>query len=72
MEGKLSSMPPPAKKSFKQLNIVDFEKDDDNNFHIDFIHAAANLRAFSHGIDTVFFFNFFFFFFFENYLFIIF
>lgn len=53
MEGKLSSMPPPAKKSFKQLNIVDFEKDDDNNFHIDFIHAAANLRALSHGIDQV-------------------
>jgi ubiquitin-activating enzyme E1 len=53
MEGKLSSMPPPAKKSFKQLNIVDFEKDDDNNFHIDFIHAAANLRAVSHKIDPV-------------------
>ena len=24
---------------------ADFEKDDDSNFHIDFIHAAANLRA---------------------------
>jgi ubiquitin-activating enzyme E1 len=24
---------------------VDFEKDDDSNFHIDFIHATANLRA---------------------------
>ena len=24
---------------------ADFEKDDDANFHIDFIHAAANLRA---------------------------
>ena len=23
----------------------DFEKDDDSNFHIDFIHATANLRA---------------------------
>lgn len=22
-----------------------FEKDDDQNYHIDFIHAAANLRA---------------------------
>ena len=22
-----------------------FEKDDDSNYHIDFIHAAANLRA---------------------------
>ena len=64
MEGKLTSMPPPAKKSFKQLNIVDFEKDDDNNYHIDFIHAAANMRAFSHGIDTVFFSSFFLLFFF--------
>lgn len=24
---------------------IEFEKDDDSNFHIDFIHAAANLRA---------------------------
>jgi len=24
---------------------AEFEKDDDSNFHIDFIHAAANLRA---------------------------
>jgi len=24
---------------------VEFEKDDDTNFHIDFISAAANLRA---------------------------
>lgn len=31
--------------SSKDLFPVDFEKDDDNNFHIDFIHAAANLRA---------------------------
>jgi len=31
--------------SAKDLFPVDFEKDDDSNFHIDFIHAAANLRA---------------------------
>ena len=31
--------------SSKDLFPVDFEKDDDSNFHIDFIHAAANLRA---------------------------
>lgn len=24
---------------------ADFEKDDDTNFHIDFIHACSNLRA---------------------------
>ena len=29
----------------KDLHAIDFEKDDDSNFHIDFIHAAANLRA---------------------------
>jgi len=32
---------------------VEFEKDDDKNFHIDFIHAAANLRAINYGIKTV-------------------
>ena len=31
--------------SSKDLHPIDFEKDDDTNFHIDFIHAAANLRA---------------------------
>lgn len=29
----------------KELNAIEFEKDDDNNYHIDFMHAAANLRA---------------------------
>lgn len=29
---------------------VDFEKDDDDNFHIDFITAAANLRASNYAI----------------------
>jgi len=32
---------------------VSFEKDDDTNFHIDFIHAASNLRAYAYGIKTV-------------------
>mmetsp|Transcript_28340 Transcript_28340/g.71145 ORF Transcript_28340/g.71145 Transcript_28340/m.71145 type:complete len:1022 (+) Transcript_28340:194-3259(+) len=27
------------------VNVVDFEKDDDTNFHIDYIHAVASLRA---------------------------
>lgn len=34
-----------AKVSSDQLAAADFEKDDDSNFHIDFIHACANLRA---------------------------
>jgi ubiquitin-activating enzyme E1 len=29
----------------KDFHAIEFEKDDDTNFHIDFIHAAANLRA---------------------------
>jgi len=28
-----------------KLSVADFEKDDDSNFHIDFISATANLRA---------------------------
>lgn len=28
-----------------ELYAIDFEKDDDTNFHVDFIHAASNLRA---------------------------
>jgi ubiquitin-activating enzyme E1 len=35
----------------KDLFPVDFEKDDDSNFHIDFYHAAANLRARNYRID---------------------
>ena len=35
------------------MNVVDFEKDDDKNFHIDFIHSAANIRAAAHKIETV-------------------
>ncbi len=33
--------------------MVDFEKDNDKNWHVDIIHAAANLRAISHKIDPV-------------------
>ena len=29
----------------KEIQPAEFEKDDDTNFHIDFIHAASNLRA---------------------------
>jgi len=35
------------------MNPISFEKDNDNNFHIDFIHAAANLRAAAYGIKIV-------------------
>jgi ubiquitin-activating enzyme E1 len=36
--------------SSKDFHPVDFEKDDDSNFHIDFIHAAAQLRAENYDI----------------------
>jgi ubiquitin-activating enzyme E1 len=35
------------------LKPLDFEKDDDTNFHIDFIGAAANLRARMYAIPEV-------------------
>jgi hypothetical protein len=33
------------KSSIKALEPADFEKDDDTNFHIDFITAASNMRG---------------------------
>jgi ubiquitin-activating enzyme E1 len=36
-----------------KINLVDFEKDDDTNHHIDFITAASNLRALNYDIDPV-------------------
>lgn len=38
--------------SSSELNFIEFEKDDDSNFHIDFIHAAANLRALNYKIHV--------------------
>jgi ubiquitin-activating enzyme E1 len=35
----------------KDIKVADFEKDDDSNFHIDFINAAANLRARNYKIQ---------------------
>ncbi|VDP72294.1 unnamed protein product [Echinostoma caproni] len=34
-----------------KINVVEFEKDDDNNFHMDFITAASNLRATCYDIQ---------------------
>lgn len=36
-----------------ELQKVEFEKDDDNNGHIDYIYAASCLRAMMYGIETV-------------------
>ncbi|KAL7576443.1 hypothetical protein ACA910_018243 [Epithemia clementina (nom. ined.)] len=35
------------------LNLADFEKDDDSNGHVGFLTAASNLRAISYGIPPV-------------------
>jgi ubiquitin-activating enzyme E1 len=35
----------------KSIEAIDFEKDDDSNYHIDFIHACSNLRARNYKIE---------------------
>ncbi|XP_077369679.1 ubiquitin-like modifier-activating enzyme 1 isoform X1 [Festucalex cinctus] len=42
-------LPAPESSQFK-LSAIDFEKDDDTNFHMDFIVAASNLRAENYDI----------------------
>ncbi|KAJ2819295.1 E1 ubiquitin-activating protein, partial [Coemansia erecta] len=46
----LASMPDPSAFAGVRLEPADFEKDDDTNFHIDFITAASNLRAANYDI----------------------
>ncbi|XP_077980547.1 ubiquitin-like modifier-activating enzyme 1 [Glandiceps talaboti] len=43
----------PAAETFKKFRMmpIDFEKDDDTNFHMDFIVAASNLRAENYSIE---------------------
>ena len=48
----LTELPPPAKMVGYKLNPIDFEKDDDTNYHMDFITATANLRAINYSIPT--------------------
>lgn len=47
----VSSLPSPGSLAGLRLNVVDFEKDDDTNHHIDYITAASNLRAINYGIQ---------------------
>jgi hypothetical protein len=47
----IDQLPPPSSFAGYRLKPVDFEKDDDTNFHIDFITAASNLRAMNYGIN---------------------
>ncbi|KAI8322085.1 ubiquitin activating enzyme [Martensiomyces pterosporus] len=46
-----ASLPDPSSFAGVRLSPADFEKDDDTNFHIDFITAASNLRAANYGIS---------------------
>jgi ubiquitin-activating enzyme E1 len=46
----ISNLPPSKDFAGFRLNPSEFEKDDDSNFHIDFITAASNLRALNYGI----------------------
>jgi ubiquitin-activating enzyme E1 len=42
-----------GKKINSKLFINEFEKDDDTNFHINFVHSFSNLRANNYKIETV-------------------
>ncbi|KAJ2162987.1 E1 ubiquitin-activating protein [Coemansia sp. RSA 552] len=47
----VASLPDPSVFAGLRLDPADFEKDDDSNFHIDFVTAASNLRATNYGIS---------------------
>lgn len=40
-----NEIPKPNELIGVSINPIEFEKDDDNNFHMDYIVAASNLRA---------------------------
>jgi ubiquitin-activating enzyme E1 len=44
------SLPSPASMKGFLLRPVEFEKDDDSNFHMDFIVSCSNLRAENYDI----------------------
>ncbi|MCI4375195.1 hypothetical protein PGIGA_G00106540 [Pangasianodon gigas] len=50
LKQKLSSLQPASQKC--QMFPLEFEKDDDSNFHMDFIVAASNLRAENYDIPA--------------------
>ncbi|KAI9025222.1 ubiquitin-activating emzyme E1 [Phycomyces nitens] len=47
----INGLPTPSTVAGLRLTPAEFEKDDDTNFHIDFITAASNLRAINYGIN---------------------
>ncbi|KAG0150261.1 hypothetical protein CROQUDRAFT_130822 [Cronartium quercuum f. sp. fusiforme G11] len=48
-----ASLPAPSTLAGFRLKPCEFEKDDDTNFHMDFITAASNLRATNYSINNV-------------------
>ncbi|KAI9665542.1 MAG: hypothetical protein M1831_001685 [Alyxoria varia] len=48
----IKSLPSPVSLGDFRMQKVEFEKDDDTNYHIDFITAASNLRAENYNIAT--------------------
>jgi len=50
IEELIKKIPSPSTLVGYRMNPADFEKDDDTNFHIDFITAASNLRATNYDI----------------------
>ncbi|KAH6557154.1 hypothetical protein KP509_1Z131100 [Ceratopteris richardii] len=48
----MQELPTPASLAGYRLTCIEFEKDDERNFHIEFVSAAANLRAQNYGIPT--------------------
>jgi ubiquitin-activating enzyme E1 len=55
VESVLAQLPSPESLVASGLKITpeEFEKDDDTNFHMAFIHSLANLRARSYGIPEI-------------------
>jgi ubiquitin-activating enzyme E1 len=51
LEKIVEKLPSPKQVAGFKLHPVEFEKDDDTNFHIDFITAASNLRAENYKIE---------------------
>ncbi|KAK5660384.1 hypothetical protein OQA88_12927 [Cercophora sp. LCS_1] len=47
----IAELPDPKSLAGFKLTPVEFEKDDDSNYHIDFITAASNLRAENYKIE---------------------
>lgn len=51
LEKLIAALPDPKSLAGFKLTPVEFEKDDDTNYHIDFITAASNLRAENYKIE---------------------